>query len=276
MKKLVSMISITAMFLSLMSFNVNAQEDTTSNTNLQEQNTMSVLWFQTSGEAKALFYQGYNIGKMRLDEIIKKKPKNNSKKLALVLDLDETVLDNSPYQAWSVVTGNKYDKPSWSKWIKKAEAKALPGAIEFLTYADTKGVDIYYISNRLETETDKEKKATIKNLQRIGAPQADFEHVLLRTNGKEKETRRKQVAKTHEIALLFGDNLSDFSGFDDLSVTERIQAVEKQKDEFGKKLIVFPNPMYGDWEKAIYGNKDIESDEEKAKLRKESLQPFSP
>jgi len=268
------------MFLSLMSFNVNAQEGTNSNTNLQEQNTMSVLWFQTSGEAKALFHQGYNMGKARLDKIIKKKSKKNDKKIAVVLDLDETVLDNSPYQAWSVITGKGYKSESWQKWVDKAEAKALPGAVEFLTYANSKGVDIYYISNRKEK---KEGEATIKNLQRIGAPQADSGHVLLikeedegTKEEKMKDKRRQQVARTHRIALFFGDNLTDFSGFDNLSVAERNQAVNKRKDEFGKKLIVFPNPMYGNWEDALYGYKKNLTDEQKAKIRKGSLQPFSP
>ncbi|WP_194758310.1 5'-nucleotidase, lipoprotein e(P4) family [Priestia megaterium] len=280
MKKLISILSITAMSLSLMSFSVSAQQSTNSNPNLQEQNTMSVLWFQTSGEAKALFHQGYNIGKMRLDEIIKKKPKNNSKKIAVVLDLDETVLDNSPYQAWSVVTGKAYGSSSWTEWVNKAEAKALPGAIDFLSYANSKGVDIYYISNRKEKE---EEPATIKNLQRIGAPQADPEHVLLikeedkgKKDEKVKDKRRQQVARTHRIALFFGDNLTDFSGFDNLSVAERNQAVNKRKDEFGKKLIVFPNPMYGNWEDALYGYKKNLTDAQKAKIRKRSLQPFSP
>ncbi|WP_141534307.1 5'-nucleotidase, lipoprotein e(P4) family [Bacillus thuringiensis] len=266
------MIGITVLSLFLMSFSVNAQQNTRSNPNLQDQNTMSVLWFQTSGEAKALYHQGYNIGKMRLDEIIKKKPQNNSKKIAIVLDLDETVLDNSPYSAWMVSTGNKYTQDTWLQWVNKTDAKALPGAVEFLTYANTKGVDIYYISNRKEEE----KTATIKNLQRIGAPQANSEHVVLKKKGEHgKETRRQDVAKTHRIELLFGDNLADFSGFDDLSVAERGQTVDKRKDEFGKKLIVFPNPMYGDWEAAIYDYDDNKSDEKKAKLRKESLQPFS-
>lgn len=248
-----------------------AQHPTNPPANFQEQNTMSVLWFQKSGEAKALYYQGYNIGKMRLDEILRNKAMMTAQKPAIVLDLDETVLDNSPYQAWNVLTENK--PLPWEPWFERSQGKALPGAVDFLKYADSKGVAIFYISNRKEPQ----KAATIKNLQSVGAPQADAAHVLLMKPGeKGKETRRSQVAKNYNIVLLFGDNLGDFSGFDNLSVTERLQTVEQHKDEFGRKLIVFPNPMYGDWEDALYQYDNQKSSEEKARIREENLQPFQP
>ncbi|CRK83599.1 5'-nucleotidase, lipoprotein e(P4) family [Neobacillus massiliamazoniensis] len=269
MKKYLSFFMMISFFFSLYSINVMAQNLTKPPSHLQEQNTMSVLWFQSSGEAKALYYQGYSIGKMRLNELLKKKQMKGLKP-AVVLDIDETILDNSPYQAWSVVTGKDYN---WDEWFPLAQTKALPGAVEFLQYAYAKGVDLYYISNRKENQ----KEATIKNLQLVGAPQADENHVLLRQPGeKSKEVRRQQVAKTHDILLLFGDNLSDFSGFDQLSVTDRIQAVDNHREEFGKKLIVFPNPMYGDWEGAIYNYDYNKSNEEKAKQRKENLKPYQP
>ncbi|MCM3567944.1 5'-nucleotidase, lipoprotein e(P4) family [Neobacillus mesonae] len=237
-----------------------------------EQNTMSILWFQNAGEAKALYYQGYNIGKLRLDEILRKKQYNRSLKPAIVLDIDETVLDNSPYHASFIINGNG-NRFDWSKWFNRAEARALPGALDFLRYADSKGVEIFYISNRQE----KQKEATIKNLKNVGAPQANPDHVLLQQkNEKGKETRRNHVAKTHDIVLLFGDNLGDFSGFDGLTDTGRVKTVDKMKEEFGKKLIVFPNPMYGDWEEAIYDFEQKKSWEEITKLRKDHLKSYEP
>ncbi|WHY78849.1 5'-nucleotidase, lipoprotein e(P4) family [Neobacillus sp. WH10] len=270
MKKLTGWFMAVVLLLSLTNVNVKAEPIGRPTLNLYEQNTMSVLWYQKSGEAKALYYQGYNIGKMRLDEILSKQPKNNGLKPAIVLDIDETILDNSPHLAWFVLKGK--GKPfNWSEWFNRAEALPLPGAVEFLKYADSKGVVIYYISNRKEAQ----KEATLKNLQSIGAPQVDTDHVLLRQPSENgKETRRMEVAKTHEIVLLFGDNLGDFSGFDKLSVSERNQAVENSEEEFGKKLIVFPNPMYGDWEGAIYHYDYRKSDKEKAKLRKKYLETY--
>jgi 5'-nucleotidase (lipoprotein e(P4) family) len=244
----------------------DAQNVTNPNLKFQEQNTMSVLWFQKAGETNALYYQGYNVGKMRLDEILRKKPK----KPAIVLDIDETIVDNSPLFAANLYKGKKY---TWEEWINQAKAKALPGAVDFLKYADRKGVDLFYISNRKAAQ----KEATIKNLKQIGAPHADKEHVLLLEPGERvKESRRQHVAITHNIILLFGDNLGDFNGFDELSASGRMQSVDRRKDEFGKKLIVFPNPMYGDWEDAIYLYDPNKSLADKAKLRKESLEIFQP
>lgn len=240
--------------------------------NLYEQKTMSILWFQNAGEAKALYYQGYNLGKLRLDEILQKKQYNPALKPAIVLDIDETVLDNSPYLASFVVNG-KGEPFNWSKWFNRAEAKLLPGALDFLRYADSKGIEIFYISNRKEAQ----KAATIQNLQDVGVPQANADHILLQQeNEKGKETRRSHVAKTHDILLLFGDNLGDFSGFDGLTATERVKAVEKRKEEFGKKLIVFPNPMYGDWEEALYDYDHKKSWKEIERLRKSHLQTYEP
>lgn len=269
-KKFASVLLGAVLVFSWFQPKINAAPIAAPAVNLQEQNTMSVLWFQTSGEAKALYVQGYNLGKMRLDELLKKK--KMVRKPAIVLDIDETIVDNSPYQAWNVKSGKAYPL-NWNEWIDRAEAKPLPGAVEFLKYANKKGVAIFYISNRKEDQ----KTATIKNLKRIGAPQADSKHVLLQQPGeKGKEMRRREVARNHEILLLFGDNLGDFSGFDDLSASGRVQAVERRNAEFGTKLIVFPNPMYGDWEGAIYNYDFSKSELEKNKLRKESLQPFQP
>jgi len=270
MKKLTGWFMAVVLLLSLSSEHVRAEPAVTPTLNLYEQNTMSVLWYQKSGEAKALYHQGYNLGKMRLDDILSKRPKNEGLKPAIVLDIDETILDNSPHLAWFVLNG-KGKSFNWSEWFSRGEAMPLPGAVEFLQYADSRGVSIYYISNRKEAQ----KEATMKNLQSVGAPQVDAEHVLLKQPGEQgKETRRIKVAKTHDIVLLFGDNLGDFSGFDQLSVSGRIQAVDKSKEEFGKKLIVFPNPMYGDWEGAVYHYNYRKSDEEKAKLRKQCLEVY--
>jgi len=270
LKRKIGWLLTLIMVLSLSSLNVKAETKGSSSLNLYDQNTMSVLWFQNSAEAKALYYQGYNMGRMRLDELLRDRPKTTGLKPAIVLDIDETILDNSPHQAWFVLHG-KGVPFGWNEWFRRGEAKALPGAIEFLQYANARGVDIFYISNRNETE----KKATMKNLLNVGAPQVISEHVLLQQPGERgKETRRIQVAKTRDILLYFGDNLGDFSGFDGLTVSERSHEVNKRKDEFGRKLIVFPNPMYGDWEGAIYQYDYRKTNEEKDRLRKKLLEIY--
>ncbi|WP_375295541.1 5'-nucleotidase, lipoprotein e(P4) family [Paenibacillus doosanensis] len=234
---------------------------------IAEQKVMAVLWYQSAAEAKALYYQGYNIGKWKLDAAL---AQGTAKKPAIVLDLDETVLDNSPFDAVEIASGKGHPY-KWDEWVNKAEAKAVPGAVEFLNYADGKGVDIYYISDRSAAQTE----ATVKNLQAIQAPQAVSGHVLLKQpEEKGKEARFNQVSETHEIVLFFGDNLKDFYGFVGNSEQDRDRRADEVRQQFGDKLIVFPNPMYGDWESAIYNNNNKISAEEKDKLRKSHLHIF--
>ncbi|HDX9576792.1 TPA: 5'-nucleotidase, lipoprotein e(P4) family [Bacillus pseudomycoides] len=270
-KKLTTLLSVALLSTSLVACNATPEKTTAKakeeKVQLTDQQLMADLWYQTAGETKALYHQGYNIGTLKLDAAL---AKETSKKPAVVLDLDETVVDNSPHQAMSVKTGKGYPY-KWDDWINKAEAEALPGAIDFLKHAESKGVDIYYISNRKTNQLD----ATIKNLERIGAPQATKEHILLQEpKEKGKEKRRELVSQTHDIVLLFGDNLSDFIGFDGLSTQDRNKKVEELKAQFGEKFIVFPNPMYGDWEGSLYNYDFKKTDAEKDKVRRENLKSF--
>lgn len=234
---------------------------------LTEQQVMADNWYQTAGEVKALYHQGYNIGKMKLDAAL---AKGTEKHPAIVLDLDETVVDNSPYQAMTVKEKKRFPY-KWEEWIQQAKAEALPGAVSFLQHANEKGIAIYYISNRKQNQLD----ATLQNLQKLHIPQADKEHVLLQgQEEKGKEERRKKVATEHDIVLFFGDNLSDFTGFDGKSVQDRNQRVEEIREVFGEKFILFPNPMYGDWEAALYQYDFKKSDAEKDKIRKDALRVF--
>ncbi|PEZ14655.1 5'-nucleotidase, lipoprotein e(P4) family [Bacillus thuringiensis] len=259
-------IAITLFSLSLMGCQ-SPQTQPKQTSSLTEQQVMADAWYQTAGEVKALYHQGYNIGKMQLDAAL---AKGTPKKTAIVLDLDETVIDNSPYQAMTVKEKKGFPY-KWEEWIQQADAKALPGAVSFLQYANEKGVSIYYISNRKQTQLD----ATLQNLQKLNIPQADKDHVLLQgKDEKGKETRRQQVATEHDIVLFFGDNLSDFTGFDEKSIQDRNQTVEEIHEAFGEKFIVLPNPMYGDWESALYQYDFKKTDTEKDKLRKDALHVF--
>ncbi|MGH2566955.1 MAG: 5'-nucleotidase, lipoprotein e(P4) family, partial [Bacteroidota bacterium] len=150
-------------------------------------------------------------------------------------------------------------------------AEAIPGSVEFLQYAASRGVDVFYVTNRKPFN----KNGTLENLKRKGFPQADESHLFLRTDESSKEQRRQKIAETHQIVLLIGDNLADFSSvFDRKSVQERNSEVEQLKVEFGKKFIVLPNPIYGDWEDAIYTYQSGVPDSLKNVKRKAALKVF--
>ena len=203
------------------------------------------LFQQKAAEYRALCFQAYNIARLRLDEY---KPLTN-KPRAIVTDIDETVLDNSPYEAHRVLQGNDYDPASWYEWTAKASADTLPGAASFLKYAASKGITIFYITNRDE----KERAATIQNLKKFDLPNADDLHFMPKQNVSSKEARRQAVFNAYEIVLLLGDNLADFSAlFDKKTVDERMRNTNFSMADFGNRFIVLPNPVYGDWESSLF------------------------
>ncbi|MDF2867241.1 MAG: 5-nucleotidase, lipoprotein e(P4) family [Gammaproteobacteria bacterium] len=209
-------------------------------TRITEQGLNAVLW-QQSAEAKALYYQTFNLARWQLEQ--KLRTYNKNKLPAIVMDIDETLLDNSPYAARMIANKQSYPK-GWFEWINEAKAKPLPGALEFLNYATSQSVTIFYITNR---KIDK-KEATLQNLKNYGFPQLKDSHLLFKTTDESKENRRQTISATYEIIMLIGDKLTDLSSvFDQTSLIKRNKEVTKLRDAFGQKFILLPNPMYGDW-----------------------------
>lgn len=243
-----------------------AENELTDASLIARENTMAVAWFQSSGEKDALFLQGYNLATMKLKEKLKEK---SDKPYSIVLDLDETVLDNGPYQAQNIKEGKEYDPKEWNEWCKDAKAKAVAGAKEFLQFANENNVEIYYISDRDESVLD----ATVKNLENEGIPVQSKERVMLKNKDDKsgKKNRREAVEKKSNLILLFGDNLSDFEEFSKKSVDERNKSVQEKAKEFGDRYIIFPNPMYGAFESSIYGGAKDLTQKQKMEMRAKAL-----
>jgi 5'-nucleotidase (lipoprotein e(P4) family) len=205
------------------------------------------LWQQRSAEYRALCFQAYNLAQLRLNEALKQQ---GGKPLAIVTDIDETVLDNSPYDAQRAINNLEYDAQSWKHWTAKGECDTVAGAPSFFKYAASKGVSIFYITNRDEDE----RPGTLKNLQLYNLPSADNAHLLLKQGSSSKESRRLQVLSNYNIVLLCGDNLADFDKLYDNHPSEpsRNTTTIQLTGQFGNKYIVLPNPSYGDWEGALF------------------------
>lgn len=203
------------------------------------------LFQQKAAEYRALCFQAFNMASIRVEESLKApgRPK------AIITDIDETILDNSAYDVHQTLQGKDYESVSWSDWIAKSNADTVPGSAAFLKYAASMGITIFYITNRNE----KERKGTLLNLQKFNLPNADNAHLILKQEVSSKEPRRQKVAATHDIILLLGDNLADFSEmFDKKPLEERNRNTDNLAAEFGKRFILIPNPVYGDWESAVY------------------------
>jgi len=153
----------------------------------------------------------------------------------VVLDLDETAIDNSGYEAGLVVNGANFNSKTWDAWTQAAQAQAIPGVVEFTKYADAKGVKVFYVSNRNADQ----KEATKRNLQALGFPMGgDVDALLLQHERPEWASRAKgarlaYIADRYRVLLLFGDNIGDFTDRYDGSVAERDKIFEALKAHFG-------------------------------------------
>jgi 5'-nucleotidase (lipoprotein e(P4) family) len=233
----------------------------------------AILWTQTAGEARALAYQAFALARLMLDRDLRT-ARRGGKRRAVVVDADETVLDNSRFQAKLLKECQGYSSRRWSEWVGREEAEAIPGAVEFLRYAAARGVRVFYVTNRRESE----KAATASNLKKLGFPGVSEETLLVRpeAGSSSKEPRRRAVAANYRIVLLAGDNLNDFAEVFEQSrtIAERLAAVERNRAQFGARFIVLPNVMYGDWESAVYGYENGLSDEQKAARRRGLLKTY--
>ncbi len=237
---------------------------------LNEQLVMGTLWYQKAAEARALCYQAFNMARLIFDGDLQKG--SSDKKRAVVVDIDETVLDNSPYQA-GLIDLNSGFPTGWNQWVDAAKAAAVPGAVDFLNYVVEKGGDIFYVSNREMAS----REATMANLKAVGFPQVSDDHLLLKDKTSDKEPRRQMVRKDHRIVLMMGDNLNDFDNlFRKKGIDERLVSVDETKEKFGTQFIVLPNPMYGDWEGAVYQYNWKLNPKEKSAARKSSLNIWRP
>lgn len=235
----------------------------------QDHLIMATLWYQKSSEMKALYYQCFNWAKLRVEMDILQNP--STKKKAVVVDIDETMLNNSPFEGKCINTGQSYTSENWRDWTSQIQAKPLPGAVDFSKFTESKGVDVFYISNRSVDEFD----VTLKNLQNENFAFADSSHLLLMTNTSSKTERRNIVKENYEIILLIGDNMGDFSEiFEDRSNNFGFDLIDDEKSMFGDKYIVLPNPMYGSWEKPILDYKKNLTEKEKYDLRKSNLESY--
>jgi 5''-nucleotidase, lipoprotein e(P4) family len=232
-------------------------------------NLNAVAWVQTSVEYRAITTQTFRAAADHLDVALKEKhwdalvpsERGNAAtglKPAVVMDVDETVLDNSPYQARLIRDGKEYDEISWDQWVAEKRAKPLPGVVDFAKAAAEKGVTILYISNRAVHL----KEATLANLREAGLPVADDSVFLglgtvlegCEQNGSEKNCRRRLAGQQYRVLMQFGDQIGDFVQVEANTRDGRQALFDEYDDWFGERWWMLPNPTYGSWEPALFNN----------------------
>jgi len=219
----------------------------------------AVLWMQQSAEYKALGLQAYHNAQRMLNLALQDEnwtaaleQRDGYRHLppAVILDVDETILNNSAYEARLIKNGQSFSSPSWKKWCRQARATAVSGAVHFCQYAAKKKITVFYVTNRKE----KFKEATRKNLKAQGFPfTSGTETLIMRTTTSDKGPRRKKIAAHYRILLLIGDSGGDFaSGFTHSAQVRRDSLLTTFADYWGIRWIILPNPSYGDWEGALF------------------------
>ena len=238
--------------------------------NSNEYKVQAQVWTQNSAEYRALCFQAFNTAKINIDSYLSSEKKYD-RPLAIITDVDETVLDNSPYDGRLILEDVSYDRESWVEWGNLEIAEAIPGSLEFLTYAYEKGVKVFYVSNRYSEQLE----STVNNLKKLGFPNVSESTVLLRGDSRSKSERRNSISDGHEVIMLIGDNLSDFNDEFEVKISEeRISYTNEMRDNFGTKLIVLPNPNYGDWESnGLFGGESFDNIE-KDSIRKSNIKSY--
>ena len=254
--------SLRHIFLYCIIFFNNAPIANEIDNSYQQQSLLAVLFKRTSAEYKANTVQTYALAKNNIDDALEDKSwsalvdqKIDYQNLppAVILDIDETVLDNSEHQVRSIKNGTNYPI-GWKEWVSEESAEALPGVKEYLSYANSKGVKVFYVTNR----THDLEEYTRNNIKNLGLPLDEDIDVLLMKNEKgwtsDKTSRRDLIRKDFRVIHIFGDQLDDFIPLKDTatSISSRKMLIDKYSDMWGQKWFMLINPMYGEWEEAIY------------------------
>ncbi len=235
---------------------------------LVQQTVMSVLWVKDSGEFEALSTQVYNSAKYAFLEYAKAHPKE---KLAVILDVDDGVLNNIDYQINRIREGQGFTQSSWDSWIQEGRATAMPGAVEFVETVHKNGGEIFYLSNRLESQ----REITLINMINVGL-YVDNDHLFMKEKPDNKKTREQTIeSKGLKIVLYVADSLNNFFDPGELNIDRKAKA-KMEMSKFGKEFFILPNPVYGAFEAGLSKNYYRNSSSSKIEIRNKKLNINSP
>ena len=240
----------------------------------------AILWQTTSAEYRVLTQSIYAGAQAQLESALADRQwtalpaqKENYQNLppAVIMDIDETVIDTGRFQSSLVKNHARFSSRPWREWLNRNEPQAVPGAVEFISSAQSRGVTVFFVTNRDHAT----EPATRLNLASIGIKLPDpIDTVLSRDErpdwGADKESRRRWIAQSYRVIMLFGDDLADFISEYRASPQARMSEAFKHS-QWGTKWFMLPNPMYGSWESSLYEFRSDLSAEEAAKRKIERL-----
>lgn len=240
----VKKIIVSLLLSTLFTTTINAKSSISHQCEKIQQYTMGLKYQQQSAEIHALQLQSYTLATLRIEQYLQQHP--NTKDIAVVTDLDETVIDNSALLARDTEKCHDWTSwDTWNEWEQKGNPSLIPGSLAFFNFLNERGIKIFYVSDR----SQQHKSSTLSTLKSLQLPQVSAENVLLYDSSKQQ--RREKISKDYHIIMLLGDSLPDFSSdfTTKQSKAEREQAVLNNREHFGKDWIVLPNSSYGTWSK---------------------------
>ncbi len=220
----------------------------------------AVLWMQRAAEYRANTRQVFATARANLERAVadatwpeavqSADPAAGPRPDAVIVDADETILDNSVTAAGQIVAGKgSFDREAWARWEERGAAPAVEGALDFLAFAAQRGVTVFFVTNR------RHEAGLRQNLAALGValpPAPDVVLVRGECGGAaDKSCRRRAVARDYRVVLLIGDDLGDFLSVEGLSPEERLAAVRAAAERWGREWLILPNPVYGSWERAL-------------------------
>ena len=231
------------------------QDSIDADADLENNLTMAMAWKQTAAEYRALYHQGFNLARLRVELALAQK-QDGSLPLAIISDVDETLLLANGYWGYLIEQGRDFfDDAIWDRWVAENRAVASPGALEFLEFCVANGVEIFYVTNR--DQGDSTVDLALDNLSAVGFPSVDRAHLRVLRETSNKEQVQQQIREDHEVVVLLGDNLNDFARrYYSTDLEQRLSLMEEDRGHYGRDYILFPNPTDGHWIRAIFGDSE--------------------
>jgi acid phosphatase len=242
-----------------------------------------VLWIQTAAEYQVLATTVYERAAAEFDRAnsdpswtaaIEQEGLGSFSSLpvAVIMDLDETVLDNSRAQGQFVLDRTPYLPQTWTEWVKLSAAGDVPGAKAFIEHVRSNGGHVIFVTNRSAAE----EPATVKNLtDTLKIPTTAEDVLCVGENGwtSDKSIRRRFVAGKYRIALLVGDDLGDFVSLAATKTAgDRVALATKYQTRWRDRWVLLPNPMYGSWERILIPG--LTDDAEVLRKKRETVKGF--
>jgi 5'-nucleotidase (lipoprotein e(P4) family) len=224
---------------------------------------------QTAAEFYALCHQAYNLARLRIDLALAQHT-SGEPPLAVIADMDNTILHAMSYWGY-LINENRdfFDDAIWDEWLPNNLITAVPGSIDFFRYCQQQGVEVFYVTNRNQGERTFEY--ALAHLKHLNLPYANEENLFVFRESSDKSPAREKIEESFEVALMLGDNLNDYRrDYYVKDVDERRRLMERDRDDWGTKFILIPNPTDGHWVRAIFGNSEPAPTDENRRILKDA------